>query len=400
MASASLLAAAALVLAARRPRAGPAGLPALRHHQRLDDRHLRPRLARLRPRRADREPARRRRHHLPPARAPRASSRTASHTLHLGPRQARASPPRATPTAPPTPGARSTLGDARQARVAFHLPYLGYGLATLSERRCACSSSALPALLIALTRWPGLWRDSHPGSGGRRSRHDPARRPARRRPGGRRCGAGLRRRRSPRPPANPGASFATAANFPPAVTLTAPADGAATNGTTPTLSGAAGNSTGDSPTVNVKIYSGSTATGTAVQTKAVTRSTTTWTWTTDHGAGPGHLHRPGHADRHRRQHRHDRGQHLHGRRDQARPPPSVAATNKTGGTAGKIENGDTLTFTYSEPITAASVWSGWSGASTPRERDVHQRHDRHGHGRHGHHGHRSSSAASRPTATT
>ena len=40
------------------------------------------------------------------------------------------------------------------------------------------------------------------------------------------------------------------------------------------------------------------------------------------------------------------------------------ATNKTGGTAGKIENGDTLTFTYSEPITAASVWSGWNGAST------------------------------------
>ena len=31
---------------------------------------------------------------------------------------------------------------------------------------------------------------------------------------------------------------------------------------------------------------------------------------------------------------------------------NIAATNKTGGTAGKIENGDTLTFTYSEPITA------------------------------------------------
>jgi hypothetical protein len=43
---------------------------------------------------------------------------------------------------------------------------------------------------------------------------------------------------------------------------------------------------------------------------------------------------------------------------------SVVATNKTGGTAGKIENGDKLTFTYSEPISAASVWSGWNGAST------------------------------------
>ena len=42
----------------------------------------------------------------------------------------------------------------------------------------------------------------------------------------------------------------------------------------------------------------------------------------------------------------------------------MTATNKTGGTAGKIENGDTVTFTYSEPIAAASVWSGWNGAST------------------------------------
>ena len=56
-----------------------------------------------------------------------------------------------------------TLGDARQARVAFHLPYLGYGLAIAQrEARCACSSSALPALLIALSALAGLWRDSTP----------------------------------------------------------------------------------------------------------------------------------------------------------------------------------------------------------------------------------------------
>ncbi len=79
----------------------------------------------------------------------------------------------------------------------------------------------------------------------------------------------------------------------------------------------------------------------------------------------------------------------------------MTATNKTGGTAGKIESGDTVTFTYSEPIAAASVWSGWNGSST----SVNVRFtnsssadtftiltatD----------GRRSTSAASRPTATT
>ena len=38
---------------------------------------------------------------------------------------------------------------------------------------------------------------------------------------------------------NAGASFATATKFPPTVTVTAPANGSATNDTTPTLSGTA-----------------------------------------------------------------------------------------------------------------------------------------------------------------
>ena len=161
---------------------------------------------------------------------------------------------------------------------------------------------------------------------------------------------------------NPGASFTTAANFPPALTLAAPTAGAVTNGL-PTLSGAAGNSTGDSPTVNVKIYSGSTATGTAVQTKAVTRSTTTWTWTLTTALASGtYTAQATQTD----------GVNttttaaVTFTADATKPSAAaVVAANKTGGTAGKIENGDTLTFTYSEPITAASVWSGWSGASTP-----------------------------------
>jgi signal peptidase len=54
------------------------------------------------------------------------------------------------------------LGDAKQARVAFHLPYLGYGLATLSERRVRMVVIGVPALLIALAALAGLWRDSTP----------------------------------------------------------------------------------------------------------------------------------------------------------------------------------------------------------------------------------------------
>jgi hypothetical protein len=160
---------------------------------------------------------------------------------------------------------------------------------------------------------------------------------------------------------NAGASFATASNFQPAVTLTAPAAGATTSGL-PTLSGAAGNSAGDSSTVNVKIYSGSTATGTAVQTKAVTRSTTTWSWTLTTALASGTYTAQATQT--------DTGG-LTGTTaavtftvDATKPTAAaVVAANKAGGTAGKIESGDTITFTYSEPITAASVWSGWSGSS-------------------------------------
>ncbi|MCW3016576.1 MAG: Fibronectin type domain protein [Solirubrobacterales bacterium] len=65
----------------------------------------------------------------------------------------------------------------------------------------------------------------------------------------------------------------------PAVTLTAPANGSATNGTTPTISGAAGNATGDSTTVTVRIYNGTGTGGTVAQTIPVTRSAATWTTT-------------------------------------------------------------------------------------------------------------------------
>jgi hypothetical protein len=42
----------------------------------------------------------------------------------------------------------------------------------------------------------------------------------------------------------------------------------------------------------------------------------------------------------------------------------VQAANGVGGTAGKAELGDTITFSFSEPIDPDSILDGWSGAST------------------------------------
>ncbi len=57
---------------------------------------------------------------------------------------------------------------------------------------------------------------------------------------------------------------------PPAVTLTTPSHNGSTTDTTPTFAGAAGTASGDSSTVTVKVYSGSTVGGTPVQTPTTT----------------------------------------------------------------------------------------------------------------------------------
>ena len=53
-----------------------------------------------------------------------------------------------------------TLHDAGQARVAFHLPYIGFGIAALSDRRVRMVVIGLPALLIALGTLSALWREA------------------------------------------------------------------------------------------------------------------------------------------------------------------------------------------------------------------------------------------------
>jgi hypothetical protein len=62
-------------------------------------------------------------------------------------------------------------------------------------------------------------------------------------------------------------------SVPPALTLTAPADGSSLGGP-PTLAGVAGTGSGDDASVTVRIFAGSAATGTAVQTLTATRDAT------------------------------------------------------------------------------------------------------------------------------
>jgi hypothetical protein len=162
---------------------------------------------------------------------------------------------------------------------------------------------------------------------------------------------------------NAGSTFATASDYiAPTVTLTTPAAGAATNSTTPTLSGAAGSATGDLTTVTVKIYSGSSATGTPVQTKTPTASGGTWSTTASTLAAGTYTAQATQTDTAGNTGTSTANTFTV---DTTKPTAtSVVAANKTGGTAGKIENGDTVTFGYSEAIDPTSVWAGWNGAST------------------------------------
>jgi hypothetical protein len=59
---------------------------------------------------------------------------------------------------------------------------------------------------------------------------------------------------------------------PPVVSLTSPAPGSSTRDTTPTFAGTAGVTTGDLDSVTVKVYAGSTATGSPVRTLATPRA--------------------------------------------------------------------------------------------------------------------------------
>ena len=54
------------------------------------------------------------------------------------------------------------LPGPRQARVRASMPYVGFALGALSQRRVRMLVVGLPAALIALTSLAGLWRESAP----------------------------------------------------------------------------------------------------------------------------------------------------------------------------------------------------------------------------------------------
>jgi large repetitive protein len=64
---------------------------------------------------------------------------------------------------------------------------------------------------------------------------------------------------------------------PPVVSVTAPTAGAVLNSSKPTVSGLAGQASGDDPSVTLKLYAGSTISGSPIQTHEVTPSAASWT---------------------------------------------------------------------------------------------------------------------------
>jgi signal peptidase len=55
-----------------------------------------------------------------------------------------------------------TLRGATQAKVAFSVPYAGFAIAALSERKWRMLVIGIPAALIALLTLAALWRDAEP----------------------------------------------------------------------------------------------------------------------------------------------------------------------------------------------------------------------------------------------
>jgi hypothetical protein len=144
-------------------------------------------------------------------------------------------------------------------------------------------------------------------------------------------------------------------NTVPPVTLTAPADGSATNDTTPTLSGAAGNATGDSTSVGVKIYNGTGTGGTVAYSTSVTRSTTTWTATVPAGSAltNGNTYT---AQATQTDSAGNTGTSTANTFIVDTVAPQVNAVTSTNvGTLGRVDTGDTLVVTFTEALKPSTV---------------------------------------------
>ena len=138
-----------------------ARVPPLRHHRRLDVRRDRPRLDRLRRRGSGLGPARGRRDHLRPS-AELGRGGPVTHRIETIKESAKGSPRfrtkgDANEAADPW---TFTLEQPTQARVAFHVPYVGYAFAALSIRWVRILLIGLPALIIAFVLLRRMWREA------------------------------------------------------------------------------------------------------------------------------------------------------------------------------------------------------------------------------------------------
>lgn len=158
---------------------------------------------------------------------------------------------------------------------------------------------------------------------------------------------------------SPGNTFTTAADWvAPTIAVTAPAAAAVLTTRTPAISGTAGNATGDSTTVVAKLYSGASATGTPLQTLNATRTTTTWTATAASLANGTYTAVATQADG-----AGNTGTSAARTFTVAVPPKAAMISTANGGTAGRLGKGDSITFTFDEPMDKTTVLSTFTGAS-------------------------------------
>ena len=156
------------------------------------------------------------------------------------------------------------------------------------------------------------------------------------------------------------ATFGAASDWvAPDLSVISPGDGALLRSGSVTVGGAAGNDDGDSATISFSLYSGSAASGTPVLTRSASRFGAYWYASlTSLGDGT-YTILATQSD--------DAGNTARATRTftvDTTGPTRVSANAENGsGNAGRLDAGDTVTFSYSEAIDPDSVLSGWSGNS-------------------------------------
>jgi prepilin-type N-terminal cleavage/methylation domain-containing protein len=155
-------------------------------------------------------------------------------------------------------------------------------------------------------------------------------------------------------PSNAASAASLADTTTPVVTITAPTAGALVGPVT-TFTGTAGNAAGDALTVTVTVYSGAACTGVPLQTLSAPRVGTAWSVTSASMANGAKAVCATQTD-------------WVGHSATAGPVGFTAAqvTNlalANGGTAGRVDKGDTVTVTYGQAMAPASFCAGWNGTT-------------------------------------